>query len=117
MGELWPSLNVHSPLHAVALDVSDWNGEVYCAILGRDPERRVGGNLVGLDFSNRLRAVSVPVLLTFGRHDRAVFPELAARFREALPEARFIMFEQSGHAPYAEENGRYLAEMRKFLVE
>ncbi|MFF1818589.1 alpha/beta fold hydrolase [Kribbella sp. NPDC058245] len=59
--------------------------------------------LARFDVRDRLGAATVPVLVTAGRHDRVVPPELARESAERLPAATSYVFEGSAHLPPAEE--------------
>jgi proline iminopeptidase len=54
------------------------------------------------------------VLFTCGRHDEAR-PETVAQFRDAVPGAELVVFEESSHTAHLEERDRYLATLRRFL--
>ncbi len=55
----------------------------------------------------------MPVLVIVGRYDGGVEPlrEVAAR----VPHGRFDEFEDSAHFPYAEEPGKFAADVTGFL--
>ncbi len=50
----------------------------------------------------RLAALSMPVLVMTGDHDRLVPPEHAQQFADAIPGAELIVFENVGHIPQEE---------------
>jgi proline-specific peptidase len=77
-------------------------------------EFHVVGTLRDWDITPRLRAVEVPVLITSGRHDEAT-PAQMAIVAEHIPQAEWVVFEQSGHMAHAEEPDRYLAVLADFL--
>ncbi len=73
-------------------------------------------NQPGYDLVSRLPEISLPVLVTVGRHDwitpLAASEELAA----GLPNSELVVFEHSGHSPQVEEGELYLETVRDFLV-
>jgi proline-specific peptidase len=87
---------------------------VYRAMNGPN-EFHVVGTLKDWDITPRLDAVDGPVLLTSGRHDEAT-PTQIARIAERIPQADWVIFEQSGHLAHAEEPGRYMAVLAEFLT-
>jgi pimeloyl-ACP methyl ester carboxylesterase len=69
----------------------------------------------GIDLEDRLGEVTHPVLVLAGRHDR-ICPAAAAQDMAArLPDAELVVFEDSAHMMFAEEQDRYLATVRQFL--
>jgi proline iminopeptidase len=69
----------------------------------------------GIDLEDRLGEVTHPVLVLAGRHDR-VCPAAAAQDMAArLPNAELVVFEDSAHMMFAEEQDGYLATVRQFL--
>lgn len=72
------------------------------------------GNLQDYDLTPRLHEIRVPTLFTCGRHDEAT-PEAMTGFRELVPGAELIVFEESSHTAHLEETKRYLVEVQSFL--
>lgn len=89
------------------------NPQVYRTMNGPS-EFHVVGTLRDWDISPRLSAVEVPVLITSGRHDEAT-PSQMALVAEHIPQAQWVVFEQSGHLAHAEEPDRYMAVLADFL--
>jgi L-proline amide hydrolase len=90
------------------------NPQVYRTMNG-PTEFHVVGTLSDWDITPRLDAVSVPVLITSGRHDEAT-PAQMALVAERIPQAEWVIFEQSGHMSHAEEPDRYMAVLADFLA-
>jgi len=65
---------------------------------------------------DRLGDVTHPVLVLAGRHDRTCSPEAAEAMAAALPDAQLVVFENSGHMTFVEENADYVAAVRTFLT-
>ena len=62
-----------------------------------------------------LPGITQPLLVLAGRHDRTCSVAAADAIAHGAPHAKLIVFEQSGHMTYVEENARYLAVVRAFL--
>jgi L-proline amide hydrolase len=90
------------------------NPQVYRTMNG-PTEFHVVGTLRDWEVLSRLGPVDEPVLLTSGRHDEAT-PDQVALIRERLPQAEWVIFEQSGHLSHAEEPDRYMAVLADFLA-
>ena len=70
-----------------------------------------------LDLTPILGAFSLPTLVITGRYDMNVAPLTAWRITHAIPGARLVIFEHSGHLPSFEEPGRYRHVLEHFLNE
>jgi L-proline amide hydrolase len=89
------------------------NPQVYRTMNG--PTEFHVGTLRDWEVLSRLDGVDEPVLLTSGRHDEAT-PDQVAMIRQQLPQAEWVIFEQSGHLSHAEEPDRYMAVLADFLA-
>jgi proline iminopeptidase len=68
-----------------------------------------------IEVEDRLSGVSQPVLVLAGRHDRTCSVEAAEVIAKGIPRAELVIFEQSGHMTFVEENEPYLSAVRAFL--
>ena len=89
------------------------NPQVYRTMNG-PTEFHVVGTLGDWDITPRLASIEVPVLITSGRHDEAT-PSQMAHLAGHLPQAEWVVFEQSGHMSHAEEPDRYMAVLADWL--
>jgi proline iminopeptidase len=69
----------------------------------------------GIEVEDRLATVTQPVLVLAGRHDRTCVPAAGEAIAAAIPHAEIVVFEQSGHMTFVEENEAYLDAVRRFL--
>ena len=69
----------------------------------------------GIEVEDRLANVTQPALVLAGRGDRTCAIEGAEAMAKGLPHAELIVFENSGHMTYVEENEKYLKVVRDFL--
>ena len=69
----------------------------------------------GIEVEERLGTVTQPVLVLAGRRDRTCSVAAAEVIAAALPDAELVVFEESGHMTFVEENERYLEVVRDFL--
>lgn len=91
--------------------------DVYYAIIGRDADFFVSGSMIDLDFRRELKDLKFPSLIVAGRYDGVSTPEYAVQYKKFMPQAKFVMFEQSGHNPYLEEPEKFFNLMDEFLIE
>ena len=73
-------------------------------------------NMTGMDEAYRKVGKSgKPVLLLWGREDKVVPFANAAKVREAMPTAKFVEMEKSGHIPTIDESGKSHRVILDFL--
>jgi pimeloyl-ACP methyl ester carboxylesterase len=89
------------------------NRQVYEAMWG--PSELLGqGLLRDWDVVDRLGEITVPTLVTSGRHDEAT-PLQMQILADGIPEASWVVFEHSAHGALLEEPLRYRAVVSRFL--
>jgi proline iminopeptidase len=85
--------------------------------LGQEPA--VGASVFeatrDLDLTARLSDFKFPTLVINGRFDMNVAPLTAWRLAHAIPGAKLVFFEHSGHLPSYEEPDRYILVLEEFL--
>jgi proline iminopeptidase len=74
-----------------------------------------GAGYGGIEVQDRLRHVQQPVLVLAGRHDRICPIAAAEAMAASLPNAELVVFENSAHTAFVEEQDRYLDVVRGFL--
>ena len=90
-------------------------GDVYTTMWGPSEFGPVTGRLRGWDVTGRLPEISVPTLVTGGRHDEARPAHLAV-LAEGLSNARLVIFENSSHLAFIEERELYVQVVADFLA-
>ena len=70
----------------------------------------------GIEVEDRLDTVTQPVLVLAGRKDRTCSVGAAERIAAGIRGAELVVFEDSGHMTFVEENERYLSVVRDFLA-
>lgn len=96
------------------------NKDVYLAMLGPDPEWRVGGTLQHVELLPRLKAVTAPTLLLTGRYDPVAPASGMLEMQQALPATlptKTMVFERSGHRPFFEEPQAWNDAVSNFLQD
>ena len=65
---------------------------------------------------SRLNEIKVPTLVLAGKHDWITPPAQAAeRLNAHLPNSKLVVFDQSGHFPFIEENDTFLTTVHDWL--
>ena len=108
-------LYFYNPSNAEGLAQPDFNPEVYYSMAGDDADFLIGGDIAKLDFRTELKNLKMPTLILTGRYDRVSLPRFAVQFKRYAPQAKFVMFEKSGHNPFIEETAKTMEVLREFL--
>jgi pimeloyl-ACP methyl ester carboxylesterase len=77
------------------------------------PQVREWLNARILDFTDVLRALSVPTLVTIGMADRIVFPAMGEYILGQVQGALASRYDNVGHAPFVEDAPRFNRELRE----
>ncbi len=70
-----------------------------------------------MDYTAELPEVTVPALVTVGRHDWITPVEASEEITELLPDSRLEVFENSGHSPNLDQQEQYISRVKEFLQE
>ena len=73
--------------------------------------------MTGYPLRDRLGEVGCPALIVWGELDRLVPVGDAAEFEWLIPQARKIVYEDTGHLVMLERPERFNADLRRFLAE
>ncbi len=71
--------------------------------------------MMDTDFRRDLKNVKAPTLITAGRYDGVSTPEFNIQYQLFMPQAKFVIFEQSGHNPYLEEPEKFYKLFEEFM--
>jgi len=93
-----------------------WNNDVYVEIIGRDGDFEVSGDMIDIDFRRALKNIKSPILIVAGRYDGVSTPEFNIQYEIFMPQATFVMFEESGHNPYLEEPEKFYNLFEEFMT-
>jgi len=85
--------------------------------LGFEPavSQAVSKATADLDLTPKLAGFQFPTLVINGRYDMNVAPLTAWRLAHAIPGAKIVFFEHSGHLPSYEEPEKYVEVLEGFL--
>ena len=92
-----------------------FNAKLYYKMVGRDGDFYVTNDIGTFDFRKQLKDLTMPVLVYAGRFDRVATPEEMVKYKHFCPQARFVMFEKSGHNPQVEEPEACFDLIREFV--
>ncbi len=91
------------------------NTKLYYQMVGKDGDFIVGNDIGNFDFRRQLKDLKMPVLIYGGRYDRVAVPWMMVKYTEYCPQAKFVMFERSGHNPQVEEPQLLFSFLNDFL--
>ena len=92
-----------------------FNTKLYYQMVGKDGDFIVGSDIGNFDFRKQLKDLKMPVLIIAGRFDRVAVPVMQVKYKEYCPQAKFVMFERSGHNPQVEEHVKEFALIKDFM--
>ena len=108
--------------HFLMLFYSEANRDAYLAgvkDLGSTPQvsAAVQKATRTLDLTLELSKFKFPTMVITGRYDMNVTPVTAWNIYKAIPGAKFVVFEKSGHLPAYEEPDKYVKVIDQFLSQ
>lgn len=75
------------------------------------------GPMLSFDVQARLTEIGVPTLILVGRHDWIMPPDLTAqKLCEGIAGSEMVIFEQSGHWPFIEEQRAFIDVVRAWMA-
>ncbi|GAA4280336.1 alpha/beta fold hydrolase [Gaetbulibacter aestuarii] len=92
-----------------------FNSKLYYQMVGKDGDFYVTSDIGNFDFRKQLINLKMPVLILAGRFDRVAVPSMMVKYKEYCPQAKFVMFEHSGHNPQVEEPEKEFPIITDFL--
>jgi proline iminopeptidase len=96
---------------------NSFNTALYYQMVGKDGDFVVGSDIGSFDYRKELKKLSMPVLIVAGRYDRVAVPRMQVVYKDYCPQARFVMFERSGHNPQVEEKGKFYDLVKDFMIK
>jgi proline iminopeptidase len=94
-----------------------FNTALYYQMVGKDGDFIVGSDIGTFDYRRELKNLKMPVLILAGRYDRVAVPKMQELYKEYCPQAKFVMFERSGHNPQVEERGKLYDVVKEFMKQ
>lgn len=98
----------------VASGVMSW--DLYRAMWGSNGEFVVDGNLVSVEYADRLATLTVPTLVAVGDHDQ-VDPSLSRDMQARIPGAQLVVFPKSGHMTFVDQPAMFVKTVDAFIHE
>ena len=86
----------------------------YLALLDPAPLIAIWQSLAAADWRPVLPRISVPTLLIYGSDSNYYGVEAGAYVRDAIPDARLLVYAGADHSPHLAEPDRFAADLRAF---
>jgi len=94
-----------------------FNVELYYKMVGKDGDFYVTNDIGTFDFRKQLKDLEMPILVYAGRFDRVATPAEMIKYKKFCPQAKYVMFEKSGHNPQVEQPAECFELIRAFILE
>lgn len=95
----------------IANGVMSW--DLYREMWGSHGEFVIDGNLKSVEYADRLKDIHVPTLITAGDHDECD-PSLAKEMHTLIPGSKLVIFPQSGHMTFVDQNALFIQAVSSF---
>jgi len=99
----------HDP---VANGIMSW--DLYREMWGSHGEFVVDGNLVSVEYADRLGTIKVPTLITVGDNDETD-PSIARDMHARIPGSKLVILPKSGHMTFVDQPGMFNRAVDEFL--
>ena len=96
----------------VANGIMSW--DLYREMWGSHGEFVVDGNLVSVEYADRLGTIKVPTLITVGDHDECD-PSIARDMAARIAGSRLVILPRSGHMTFVDQQGMFNRAVDEFL--
>lgn len=94
-----------------------FNAKLYYQMVGKDGDFIVGNDIGNFDFRKQLKDLKMPIMVIGGRFDRVAVPSEMIKYKKFCPQAKYVMFEKSGHNPQVEEPEKEFPMIIDFLMD
>ncbi len=88
--------------------------DLYREMWGSHGEFVVDGNLVSVEYADRLERLTVPTLITVGDHDECD-PSIARDMNTLIPGSKLVVLPKSGHMTFVDQPRMFLGAVDEFL--
>lgn len=96
-------------------DAGNTSWDLYREMWGSHGEFVVDGNLVSVEYANRLPKLKMPTLITVGDHDECD-PSISRTMQSLIPGSKLVVLPDSGHMTFVDQPGLFLRAVNEFLA-
>jgi proline iminopeptidase len=87
---------------------------LYREMWGSHGEFVVDGNLVSVEYGDRLGTITVPTLITVGDHDECD-PSIAQDMQAKIPGSKLVILPESGHMTFVDQPALFIKSVDEFV--
>jgi proline iminopeptidase len=87
---------------------------LYREMWGSHGEFVVDGNLVSVEYGDRLGSLTVPTLITVGDHDECD-PSIAQDMQSKIPGSKLVILPESGHMTFVDQPAMFIKSVNDFV--
>ncbi len=95
-------------------DTGNTSWDLYREMWGSHGEFIIDGNLVSVEYADRLPTIKVPTLITAGDHDESD-PSIARDMHDKIPGSKLVIYPQSGHMTFVDQPVLFIKSVNDFL--
>ena len=88
--------------------------DVYREMWGSNGEYVIDGNLVSIEYGDRLSTIMVPTLITAGDNDECD-PSLSREMNEKIGGSKLVILPKSGHMTFVDQPSLFISTVDEFL--
>jgi proline iminopeptidase len=88
--------------------------DLYREMWGSHGEYVVDGNLVSVEYGDKLGSLTVPTLITVGDHDECD-PSIARDMQSKIPGSKLVVLPESGHMTFVDQPSLYIKAVDDFV--
>ncbi len=92
--------------------VMSW--DLYREMWGSHGEFVIDGNMVSVEYTDRLSTIKVPTLITVGDNDECA-PSLSQEMHEKIAGSKLVIYPKSGHMTFVDQPSKFMSSVNDFL--
>ncbi|MBQ2714520.1 MAG: alpha/beta hydrolase [Clostridia bacterium] len=97
----------------LGLDVSKCGSKEYREL--NSVMKKTFVNVVNFDQSDSLRYIDCPTLIVWGKRDKTTPIYMAKKLNKNIANSQLVVFDRAGHFSYADELGKFIFVVKRFL--
>lgn len=90
--------------------------DLYREMWGSNGEFVIDGNMISVEYADRLSTIKVPTLITVGDKDECD-PSLSQEMHEKIAGSKLVIFPKSGHMTFVDQPSLFMSAIDDFLHE
>jgi proline iminopeptidase len=98
----------------IAIGIFAW--DVYRAMWGSHGEFVIDGNMVSVEYAERLSSIKVPTLIIVGDHDE-LDSSLSKDMNARIPGSKLVVLPESGHMTFVDQPRMFVEAVQSFLSD